>query len=190
MRTPFATLVLVLSANLVLGVATASASEPIDTEVSLLVESKILASMKTSEKKSLQFSRKARIAKARRVRVPDATEKVDARGDRFVGFTIEELFRAKSSWQEEMTGCAYLAGRRVYVLRGEAFYDGGTIARKSEAKPVDVVCRAVPDASAAAPATPEVTAGQRVAAWLVSIVRSLVRFVVPGTGAAPPHVTV
>jgi hypothetical protein len=180
MRQTFAALVMVLSANLVVG-STASASETIDKEVSKLVESKVLASMKTSKKTS-RFSRKAPVATARRVRVQDATEKVDARGDRFVEFTIQDRLRAGSAWQDEMTGCAYLVGQRVYVLRNEAYYDGATIGSKREATPVEVVCRAVP-ASAAAPATPAAV----VPSWLVSTVRSLVRLVVPGT--ASPHVT-
>jgi hypothetical protein len=90
-----------------------------------------------------------------------------------------------------MPGCAYLVGQRVYLLRDGAYYDGGTLGSKRQAKPVDVVCRAVP-ASAAAPAeppapTPEAAAGQRLAGWLVHTVRSAIRFVLPGSESV--HVT-
>lgn len=93
--------------------------------VSALVQDVLIKPMGKAEKKHRRFSRDPPPPVARRVRVIDAAEVVDARGHRFLRFAIEERRGwdedDTTEWERAFVGCAYPGSGKVFVQRDDEY---------------------------------------------------------------------
>lgn len=90
------------------------------TEVEALtrrVHAEVIAPTTRRDRERARFSRMAAPAAERRVRLTSHVALADADGARFYTFAIDD--RHGSAWTEAvLTGCVYVADRRVFVGRG------------------------------------------------------------------------
>lgn len=126
-------------------------AEPIDSQeaAAALVRRQLLEPLKKSEKRRSRFSRTAPVAFERRVRVTDAQAQTDARGHSFVRFAVDARRPShEASWSKAvLTGCAYPADDKVFVLEGDEYVPASALLG-DDAEPVKDVCRAAPGAGA------------------------------------------
>ena len=122
-------------------------AEPVDSPeaAAALVRRQLLEPLKKSEKRRSRFSRAAPVAFERRVRVIDAQAQTDARGHSFVRFAVDARRASReTSWSKAvLTGCAYPADDKVFVLEGDDYLPASAILG-DDAEPVKEVCRAAP----------------------------------------------
>lgn len=127
--------------------ASVALAEPIDSQeaAAALVRRQLLEPLKKSESRRSRFSRGAPVAIERRVRVLDAQAQIDAQGGRFVRFAVDARRPGEeTSWAKAvLTGCAYPADARVFVLTGDEYVPASAILG-DDVEPVKQVCRAAP----------------------------------------------
>ena len=127
--------------------ASIALAEPIDSQeaASALVSRQLLEPLKKSESRRSRFSRTAPVAFERRVRVTDTQAQTDARGHSFVRFAVDaRRANRETSWSKGvLTGCAYPADDKVFVLQGDGYLPASALLG-DDAEPVKQVCRAAP----------------------------------------------
>ncbi|MDH5672774.1 MAG: hypothetical protein OEZ06_11530 [Myxococcales bacterium] len=109
-----------------------------------LVKKKLLEPLKRAESKRKMFSRAAPVPVERRVRVLDQALLTDARGKKFVRFSVDvrRAYPKDAEWKEgALLGCAYPKQAQVFVQRGEHYVPAKGALGK-EAKPRANVCEA------------------------------------------------
>lgn len=121
------------------------------TAVSELVNKELLTPLQKAESKRRRFSRAAVVPVQRRVRVLDAAALTDVRGKKFVRFAIDVRRPSdeQNSWHKDnVTGCAYLDEREVFVRRAGAYVPASSVLGE-DAGERSGVCQAAQVASAA-----------------------------------------
>lgn len=89
-----------------------------------LVEAQLIRPLVAKEESRSKFSRARVPASVRRVRVLDRAPVVDASGNAFVRFAVDEKYGwaaedEDSKWsQNQITGCAYVEAKEVFIDRG------------------------------------------------------------------------
>jgi hypothetical protein len=118
-------------------------------KVNALVQELLIKPLTKVESKRRRFSRAAPPPVSRQVRVTDSVAQVDARGQYFVRFAVDE----KQDWDEEASwerdrfvGCVYPLARALYVRRGSDYVPAENTRGQHQA-PVSDVCRPAPSAA-------------------------------------------
>ncbi|MDX2091801.1 MAG: hypothetical protein SFX73_28325 [Kofleriaceae bacterium] len=110
-----------------------------------LIEDQLLRPLAAKDSERSKFSRARVPATARRVRVLDRAALVDATGKAFVRFAVDERYgwfdaNDDDSWNaSEITGCAYLEAREVFIERGGKIHPAAARLGK-KTKPVAGAC--------------------------------------------------
>lgn len=99
------------------------------------LQSKLLNPLQKKEGTRSRFSRAALPPRARRIRILDNSARIDATGQTFVAFAIDESHGpmggkevAEDAWlKNTITGCVYPKTGEVMVKRGEAYYAASVI---------------------------------------------------------------
>jgi hypothetical protein len=152
MKSWFASLALTLCASAALAEPPPPASSR--ERAAALIEKQLVAPMKKSESKRSRFSRAAPVTIQRRVRILDALAQLDARGDAFVRFAIDELNpgSVEGGWERDaLLGCAYVEDAKVFVQRGSEYLPARAMLG-ADAVPQAGVCRPAPQLAQAFPA--------------------------------------
>jgi hypothetical protein len=127
---------LILASLLVASSAFAEpATSPENPAVVAFVTANLLEPLAKREHDQSKFSRARLPPSERRVRVLDAAPHRDATGATFVRFAIEERHGLidqpeGEGWSASITGCAYLARKKIFVERGESYRPGAFLLGK------------------------------------------------------------
>jgi hypothetical protein len=134
---------------LVLGVlcTPALAGEPAPTAkdpTTAAVERRLLEPLRKHEAKRSRFSRARRPPAERRVRVLDKVAGVDANGDAFFSFAVDERYaRGEDAWHaDSIVGCYYPRDGAIYVKWSDGYRASKVLLGKRAKDAPDATCRA------------------------------------------------
>lgn len=127
----------------------ASAEEPAadPLAVSNLVQKVLIQPLISKENVRSRFSRAMLPAPRRRVRVVDESAQRDAEGQVFYRFAVDTNpgFVGGDDWDEnQMTGCAYPASGKVFVLRSDTHFPSALMLGKRVPAAEKHICHASP----------------------------------------------
>jgi hypothetical protein len=126
-------------------------SKPSEDPTVKFVTVNLLEPLAKREHDQSKFSRARLPPSERRVRVLDTAPHRDATGAAFVRFVVEERHGmidqpANDGWNASITGCAYLARKKIFVERGDGYRPGAFLLGKNRPAAPKSTCV---DASAA-----------------------------------------
>ena len=145
MRRTLVVLVLVVSSLASANPEPQVSKRAMPTIAAALVEEQLIRPMAAKDEGRSKFSRALPPPTARRVRVIDREAQRDTAGKAFVRFAVDE----RRGWFDEdtddnwtknqITGCAYLDSREVFVKRGDAFHPAAAkLGKKTKAAAASV----------------------------------------------------
>lgn len=110
------------------------------------VQAELVKPLAEAEANFSRFSRARPPPRERRVRVSQTTATTDKSGRAFVAFAVDVRFGGAEWRQNDIVGCAYTDGGKLFVKRGAAFFPVALLFGKK----VDAaagVCEAAPPAA-------------------------------------------
>jgi hypothetical protein len=127
----------------------ANASDP-PTSAKTAVERALTQPLARQEARRSRLTRAEIPARARTVRILDASARRDLRGSEFFAFTIDE----RRGWQKVLTenaitGCVYPSSGDVFIKRRDSYYPAGLLLGQTSKKADAHVCVEMPAVAAA-----------------------------------------
>jgi hypothetical protein len=120
---------------------------PLLARAEALIQDSLLRPLQVKEAKRSRLSRALLPPLTRRVRMKDSVPHVDAKGDTFVTFSIDEYlggFDDSSAWRaDSVTGCAYPDRGEVFISRRDAFVAASVLLGKRTPAPPRHLCISV-----------------------------------------------
>ena len=127
----------------------ASTSDTFVASAKAVIQSNLLEPLQDKEDKRSRFSRAVLPPQVRRIRILDNALHIDAQGQAFVSFAVDESRdidansdqdHADTRWlQAAITGCVYPKTGKILVRRGSVYYSSSILlGQKTSIAPPDV----------------------------------------------------
>lgn len=122
-------------------------AEPEVSPAEKIVKDELLTPLATKDHARSRFSRSRPPPTVRRLRIPDATPRTDAKGQEFVAFSVDERFgwgadANEDEWEKgAIEGCVYVDSKEIFVKNGKDYRPAALLLGKKTKAADAHICR-------------------------------------------------